>query len=345
MTQLGMFGYKLFYTSGAYKNKMLYFIHDSMPAVRRNRKRVAKRKPYSRRSTKRRGAPARRALSRSQRGQLYGSKTGAVSYVSRKRKPTRMGRYVRNQIFKTASAANYYYANGSTRITGTAGQQAFSAVSYLGGTGDTDAIGAAINANCTRYTIDSARQEMWFTNQGAANLFVKLYECYARKDIPVAEGSVNTLFGQGFTDEGQGSAGNKLGVTPFQNNKFCSFFKIQKVHDRMLHAGESFNMVLNAPRNKMINRESMRAADQSALKGYTKFFFIMCHSAPLNDLTTKTIVSAGTVALDVVFVNKYTYRWVNDYDNSLSISNNLSTTLTEYIMDYATGSGQADSVA
>lgn len=316
-----------------------------MPAVRRNRKRVAKRQPYSRRAPKRRVAVAARGLSRSQRGQLYGSKTGAVSYVARRRKPSRMGRFVRGQIFKTASAANYYYSNGAARITGTAGRQAYAAVAYLGGCEDTDAVGAAINANATKYLIDSSRQEMWFTNQGAANLFVKIYECYARKDLPASEGSVTTLYDRGFTDEGNGNAGDKLGVTPFQNNKFCSYFKIQRVHDRMLHAGESFNMVMNCPRNKKINKESMKASNQSTLKGYTKLFFITCHSAPLNDATTKTIVSSGITALDVVFVNKYTYRWINDYDNTLAVSNNLTTTLVETLMDYATGTSQVDSVA
>lgn len=129
-----------------------------------------------------------------------------------------------------------------------------------------------------RFYFDTMRSRVVLTNTGTNPIFWEIYECMARKDIPLTEGNsiaqlyayAATVLQQGFENSlsgGPGIAGvhssavvlppvTSSGVTPFQYRHFCQNFKIHKVTRLQAAPGNTVSFDAGDRRNLTINYDN-----------------------------------------------------------------------------------------
>lgn len=98
--------------------------------------------------------------------------------------------------------------------------------------------------------------------------------------------------------------------------------------------------------NRKIDGEYVQYA-QYGFRGLTCFTMLVDHGFPYNDSTTKTQVSTGKTALDVVWRKQYKYTYITDNSNNYYITNSLPSTfgVGENVFDYGSGAAVAESSA
>lgn len=243
-----------------------------------------------------------------------------------KRAPTKLRRkwsrgrkaFVAHQLKELASR-KYHYSGNMTWSTNANAQGWFGWYNYgANGTGGVDGSGdiadmfirlnAELLANGTnadnkqggnnsrRFYFDHMRARVILTNTGTTPIFWELFECTARKDVPITEGSsLQNFFGtvamsqyQGSLDTTAGGAGvpdsaQKIsaasrpaaittGATPFQFRHFCQNFKITKVTRLQAAPGNTVSFDASSPRNVRVNWDDY--VDLVAKKGITKMYLV-----------------------------------------------------------------------
>lgn len=145
-----------------------------------------------------------------------------------------------------------------------------------------------------RFYFDHMRARIVLTNTGTAPIFWEIYECTARKDIPLTE--ANTMEGffqacqgnvlQGSLSASGGGAASTAyqtsatsqpqrtvaGVTPFQFRHFCQNWKIGKVTRLQAAPGNTVSFDASSPRNICVNFDDY--AQLLAKRGITKLFLV-----------------------------------------------------------------------
>lgn len=148
-------------------------------------------------------------------------------------------------------------------------------------------------ANSRRYYLDHMRARLVLTNTGTTPIFWEVYECYARKDVPVAEGTTitqfyNTVVANQYQGKISGTAAaanttqqtsssnppvfKTTGVTPFQFRHFCQNFKVTKVTRLQAAPGNTVSFDASNPRNLTVNWDNY--VDLLAKKGVTKLYLV-----------------------------------------------------------------------
>jgi len=132
--------------------------------------------------------------------------------------------------------------------------------------------------NARRMFFDTMKSRIVLTNVGTSACYIEVYQCMARKDVPVTpEGgtwyqflinSYNTSFAAELnTGAGQGGEANAstkttaavvpnprlTGLTPFQNRHFCQNFKVNKVTRLFIAPGNSTSFDCGDRRNLQID--------------------------------------------------------------------------------------------
>lgn len=171
----------------------------------------------------------------------------------------------------------------------------------------------------TLYTKDWITQ-LEFTNQCNMSCEATAYLCVARKDVPLSETGFITIYNAGFADarEYTGSVLNQntVRVRPFDNRRFCEYFKIVKVVKRQLETQQ--RMVLKA-----VDRTPRRWTKTSTqyyigARNRTKFWVVTFLGQMCNDNTgavgpVAPALSTGPIVLDYLVTEGY--QWcVKDQD-------------------------------
>jgi len=147
--------------------------------------------------------------------------------------------------------------------------------------------------NSRRFYFDHMRARIVLTNTGTSPIFWEVYECVARKDIPltfaqsrqgifdamqneVYQGHLNGQSALPNTDKQISSNSvptpNSTGVTPFQFRDFCQKFKIMKVTRLQASAGNTVSFDASNPRNVTVNWDDCQ--DLLAKRGISKLYLI-----------------------------------------------------------------------
>lgn len=160
----------------------------------------------------------------------------------------------------------------------------------LGGTVSDQADGGGL---ARRYYLDNMKARAVMTNTGAGPIFWEVYECYARKDIPITEATTlqnffnnmsNSAFQASYPNSGASAPGapntaaqisgtslpnkNTVGVTPFQFRHFCQNFKITKVTRFQCAPGNTISFDCGSPKNITVNWDNYNLL--LAKRGVTK---------------------------------------------------------------------------
>lgn len=228
---------------------------------------------------------------------------------------TRNRRTFTSNLLKAEGSRKYHY-HGSQAWTTTAGAQAWYGWSTYGvngngsadGTGDLGDVFTRLNGELTnqgtvadqnaggnnsrRYYMDHMRARIVLTNTGTTPIFWEIFECMARKDIPVTPegGTLQQFYTFMQTQQGMlsGTAAaadtaknisaatspvtTTAGVTPFQFRHFCQNFKVLKVTRLQAAAGNTVSFDASQGRNVTINWDNY--SDLLAKKGLTKFYVV-----------------------------------------------------------------------
>lgn len=150
--------------------------------------------------------------------------------------------------------------------------------------------------NARRFYFDHMRSRVILTNTGTTPIFWEIYECTARKDLPLTEGNTlqawlsnsessqyqavlpsSTDYGGGAISADQTSAAalpgrGTAGVTPFQFRHFCQNWKITKVTRLQAAPGNTVSFDASTPRNVTVNFDNY--VDLLAKRGITKLFLV-----------------------------------------------------------------------
>lgn len=173
-----------------------------------------------------------------------------------------------------------------------------------------------------RFYFDNMSCRCVLTNVGTSTVFWEVYECVARKDLPLngrtttglqftLEQYLTTVAGNAFqaslplADGGGPQSATQTtavtapliqssGVTPFQFRRFCQDFKIMKCTKLQCSPGNTVSFNANNPKNLTVIYDDWK--DLAAKRGLTKLYLVRQWGA-VNDGTV--LNSASNVACEV----------------------------------------------
>jgi len=196
--------------------------------------------------------------------------------------------------------------------------------------------------NTVRYFLQSAVQDIWYTNQVNTNVILVIYDIETRIEdgpLPVA------AWRDGMKDAGSSPSDTLYQIpynTPFMSPLFCSYYKVNKIHTIELAQGRSHRHRTITNHNRVINTE--RLNNSTAFRGITRFSMSVAYGLPCDAVLDGTQVNLSPVKLDMV-VNTC-YKWkeidlpVTNYFRSAALT---STNANQNIMDI--GSGLVSAIA
>lgn len=193
-----------------------------------------------------------------------------------------------------------------------------------------------------RFILHSCRQELMFTNQTNATMFLKLYEYTCRRETGIAP---DDAYKKGFEYEqsvaSSATAGRDvlygaltIGATPFQSSFFCTRYKINRVYTLELASGKSHVHVSYYSPNKWYSQEDVDSpvtAETDTFQAYlTRGTFIQAYGSPVDDDASSVAIGRG--AIDMVTRMTYTFRHLKPQKISYVYTDTLPTVVTEHVM-------------
>lgn len=173
-----------------------------------------------------------------------------------------------------------------------------------------------------RIQFESANMEVTIRNTGENTAIVESYQFICRKDVlQLNDGSYNNVFGQyrqsfiktSLITDPDGTSNTiplstiptylSTGTTPFQANRFCSYFKILKRQKFTIPPGGQIQLSLRNARTKFLNVGGVRS--RNALRGWTQGFLIQGQGVP--GPVEGTSVGALPAQLHWYSVRRYSY--------------------------------------
>lgn len=162
-----------------------------------------------------------------------------------------------------------------------------------------------------------------YTNCSNMDYYVCAYLCVARKDIPLSETSSLAIYQAGFADPREINptassiiASTTIGITPYQNRRFCEYYKVVKVVKQTLLAGRSMHLSLL---DKNPKRWTLTGtAEYIGHRSKSKFWLVNFRGQTVNDNTGAVgpvfpAVSTSPVLVDCV--QTQFFQWcVKDQD-------------------------------
>lgn len=257
-------------------------------------------------------------------------------------------------LTKKGLSRNYYVNNGSVRLTGGVGVQSMYSPLIMFNYTDINAINTRIAGsipNVNRYMLYSCSAELLLTNQDLGNVRLTLYDIIARRDMDSSHSGQLTApdyaWGNSYSDEGASNSDNLvIGSTPFSSDLFTQYFKVLKITHLDMSQGQTHTHRVHFAPNRIVDQEYIRYSPMN-YKGLTCFTMIVQHGMPSNDSATKTSVSTGQTAIDMVWRKQYKYSWIADSDTNFYKSNNLASSfaVAQDIINIGAGSIAVDNVA
>lgn len=199
-----------------------------------------------------------------------------------------------------------------------------------------------------RYIIRSLTVEVNIVNQTSLGVWLELYYCVARRDIPASYSTPQVILTGGLSNQGNTMTATSPGCTPFNSQKWCQLWKIYKVKRIYLPTGASHHYKLTRKRDYVVdlNRYAIKSSytgaisitqHTNALKGITKCVISRVWGNPDNDSASKALVTIGSAALDQTVVYTANTATISDPVHFNYETDTISNGYTESIMNEVTG--------
>lgn len=242
-------------------------------------------------------------------------------------------------------AKNYQTYNGTARYTAAVGVQDIQNPLSMFGQADVQALltNFAVSYKDSRALLMSCSAELMITNQDVGNARITLYDVVCRRDCNYTNNSSpSNAWLHSYADQGATNT-VYIGATPFSAELFTQFYKVVKITHIVLGQGQCHTHRVHYAPNKVIDGEYVQY-DGYGFKGLTCFTMLVDHGMPYNDSTTKTSVSTGNTALDVVWRKQYKYTYLTDNSNNYYVTNSLpaSFAVNEDVMNIGSGTVVVD---
>lgn len=218
----------------------------------------------------------------------------------------------------------------STRQTSAFGKQAvylstlldFSEINLLWGT--IPNIPTSTLWQTGKFILQNMSSKLTFTNQDLATCYVSIYSIIPRFHIPSGNNPI-ALWDKGLEDQTLVPATNTQYLDayskPFASQQFCLFYKVDKVTTFELQQGQSHCHESYYNLHKEVHGQISNTF--SVQRDISKMNMMVISGTPINDLTTKSLVSTSSCAVDIVehVTINYTYaaaqRRIRTYTNTL----------------------------
>ena len=236
-----------------------------------------------------------------------------------------------NAGLKKTGASNFTYLNSSNRATATIGTQSSIIAGQAYTAADINSIQTSGSSNKTFKTLlESCTMKTIYRNQANNDAYLTLYDVVARRDMSPSDTNYNNPIAawyNGITDTGTTSTmTSQVGATPFDCPKFCQFYKVVKVTHIILPAGGTHEHRVHYEPNRLFNTSITQ--DSTNMRGLTYFCAAVYYGAPDNDSVTKTQVSTGQVAIDMVQTKQYRFTYLLDATTNNTFTQSLPTAYT-----------------
>lgn len=213
-----------------------------------------------------------------------------------------------------------------------------------------------------RLYLEDAYCEYTFTNASNTVAYVTLYDLWFKREMDTTDSP--KFLPEGAWNAGEIQEGNSIGLQmvgsyPTRVSLFNEYYKIAQKKVHLMMPGEVHKHRVSVRPHKFItnNRvnDSIRYAGLSAATmfsavgtpvdnaGTTTAFYdpsgALIHGgydASGNILSSNLLVGAVTtspVAINIVWQGRYTFRWIDDMDSDINISNTLTTGNTLQVME------------
>jgi len=180
--------------------------------------------------------------------------------------------------------------------------------------------------NASKIFQRSSMLNILMSNSANISCYVDFYLCKCRRDVPLysTDQGFWNQYNRSWTDQNAATtAGQTLGFTPFQNRKWCEYFKIKRVSRSVIPPGGFIRYILRDKTvYKIESEEFSYVATQGSnsltqntlgLKGKTWVVIPVVSGIPINDSSnTTTQVAIGNVKVDVVSYKMYDAGFVSD---------------------------------
>lgn len=311
---------------------------------------------YSRKRTGPRLAAAKRTAART------ASKTMLTR--PRQREPLRMpiqnpGNIITQSLFsayrkakfgaavrKVASSPNFEVINGPGNFEALSGFQGAASGSIFTQAALLRIINAMPAANpvgnfTRRFLLERIEQKVTYTNASSASCVLDIYQVAVKQDNDLV--SPLTAWQDGVTMETLLPAGTPpwavLGIKPWHSQRFSEFFKVVSHKIVNLAAGASHQHTTLLSPNVIMKEQRIR--ENNMYKGLTQFVLAVVKGVPVcDDADVPRLVSTAPIQIDIVTENNTKYRWINDTDTDLYITNGLTTLLQPENMNVFQGQAQ-----
>lgn len=164
--------------------------------------------------------------------------------------------------------------------------------------------------NTGKFIFKTLESKLTFTNQDLATAYVSIYSLVPRFNTPANNAPITT-WDRGLENQQLVPGTNTQYLDaynkPFSSQDFCLFNKVEKVTTFELGQGQSHCHETTYHINKEVHGQLVQTF--SYLRDITKHNLIVVSGTPINDLTTKTLVSTSSCAVDIVEHRKKVYTY------------------------------------
>lgn len=226
------------------------------------------------------------------------------------------------------SQKQHYVSNFASRITSSVGKQ--NAQSFGGAFDSTDlaTLIGTVSAAAPRAKIllKSVKIKYMITNQALGNARLTIYDVLAKRDLgSLRTGDPVTAWENGLQDLGASPNSHQIfDVKPWQSQLFNEFYRIVGSKYLTLAGGAFHEHTVQYDCNYILDGE-LEASINYGLKDLTLWSIIVHSGLPANDSTTKTSLSIGAGALDVVQSMEYIFTYQGATNGLVTINNTLAT--------------------
>lgn len=273
------------------------------------------------------------------KGEVVTTNIGTNSWAK-----TPIHRYPRNiaQVIKATNSI-WYSDNVAYRYTGTVGSQAVNSPFGIYTSADLTTLKSYSNTQLSETTTGNKVQdiflvecyaEMMITNQELYPCHLQIFDCVARRDLDSANyDTPGNAWYYGLADAIGTNAIGYPGGQPFSSQVFTNNFKVLRVTDVNMTQGHIHTHKVKYKTNRLLHGEEIYQITQNdsnnaGVRGLTFWTMIVQHGFPLNDNTTKTQVSLGATALDVVVKRQFEVKFLTPWRRQITNTQNLPTSFT-----------------
>lgn len=191
------------------------------------------------------------------------------------------------------------------------------------------------------FYIKNSKLQIIGTNAANVTMKVIIYNVVSRRDqdeLQVAD----TLWQNGYIENGLTIQQKyTYGASPFDVGRFTQAYKVWKVTEHLLGAGESFvhtawynpNRRINMLQVANLTNNTAGAANAGGIRGLTQNTIIVMQPFPAHSAPDPNNITIPEAALDLVYIRKYTNYVMPHPNKAIGQVNLFSTTYTGLIQE------------